>query len=786
MDVKNAFLNGLLHEEVYVSQPYGFVDQYNPNQVCKLKKPLYMLKQALRAWYDLLSSFLLSQKLTKDAIDPTLFTQKEGIDILQVQINVDDIIFASTDPTLYETFSDIMCSKFKMLMMGKMSFFLGLQISQSLRVIFLNQSIYALEIIKKYGMETSDSVDTPMVEKSKLDDDPQGKAVDPTRHRGMIGSLMHLTFSRRFLVFAVCMSARYQAKPTEKHLHGVRRIFEYLRGTIYMGLWYLKDFYIALIAFTDADHDGCHDTKTSTSGSMQLLGDRLVSWSSKKQKSTNISDIAWQLYDYVIHALFGIERGTPISCFMIIGSEGYVVKDKREKDKIRTKPDENMKHYEVLPEADHYQTPQYTVSHPIFNAHNDLLSSQTTLMEQMTTLTSMCEMVCQIFQKKQEEKQIEEDQAANAQYEFIKSCVENLVPNLSESEGENGCDLPACFTTFSNVLLDTKYDFDSVDDQSLSDEDVPEKIFSNPLFEEEINSTKIDPHHFDAESDLIESMLNRDSSIISSSSKIDSFLDEFASKLTLLKSISLGIDKTDCHPENEIRLNKRLLYDNSSPRPLKEFVSDNSDVDIESFSPSPIPIEDSDSRMEETDLTFTSDDPTPPSIEDDDYDLERDVLILEELLDDDSLSLPVIESYHFDIPSFSRPPAKPPDGNTGILNIKMIGDVSDKKVPIPGLTITRVPNQEKSPDLLSHRSPEIFQHSDKRPMMIHGKNIPILNVPLFYFYPLDQFNIPGNVKNLAKGFYPPSLYFLSFNWESNYLISKDPEEEPLEELNEEG
>nr|GEV72219.1 hypothetical protein [Tanacetum cinerariifolium] len=201
--------------------------------------------------------------------------------------------------------------------------------------------------------------------------------------------------------------------------------------------------------------------------------------------------------------------------------------------------------------------------------------------------------------------------------EFIKSCVENLVQNPSESEGENGCDVPACFTTFSNVLFDAECEFDSSDDQSCSDEDVPEKIFSNPLFEEEIISIKIDPHHFDAESDLIESMLNHDSYIIPSSSK------------------------TDYHPENEIRLIERLLCDNSSPRPSKEFVSKNSDAAIESFSPSPIPVEDSNSFMEEIDLFLKPDDPMPSGIKDDDYDFERDVLILEELLDNYSLSLPL-------------------------------------------------------------------------------------------------------------------------------------------------
>ncbi|GJW06582.1 retrovirus-related pol polyprotein from transposon TNT 1-94 [Tanacetum coccineum] len=169
MDVKTAFLNGILREEVYVSQLDGFMDKDNLNHVYKLKKALYGLKQAPRAWYDLLSKFLLSQEFFKGSVDPTLFIKKQGKDILLVQIYVDDIIFASTTPELCDQFSKIMCLKFKMSMMGKISFFLGLHISQSPRGIFLNQSKYALESLKKYGMESSVPVDTPMVEKSKLD-----------------------------------------------------------------------------------------------------------------------------------------------------------------------------------------------------------------------------------------------------------------------------------------------------------------------------------------------------------------------------------------------------------------------------------------------------------------------------------------------------------------------------------------------------------------------------------------------------------------------------------------
>ncbi|GJR33920.1 hypothetical protein Tco_1209604 [Tanacetum coccineum] len=128
-----------------------------------------------------------------------------------------------------------------------------------------------------------------MVEKFKLDEDKKGKAVDPSHYRGMIGTLLYLRSSRPDLQFAICMCARYQAWPTEKHLHAVKRIFRYIKGTINRGLWYPKDSSIALTAFADADHASCQDTRRSTSGSMQFLGDRLVSWSLKRQKSVAIS-----------------------------------------------------------------------------------------------------------------------------------------------------------------------------------------------------------------------------------------------------------------------------------------------------------------------------------------------------------------------------------------------------------------------------------------------------------------------------------------------------------------
>nr|GEU89538.1 hypothetical protein [Tanacetum cinerariifolium] len=255
MDVKTSFLNGELKEEVYVSQPEGFVDPDHPTHVYHLKKALFGLKQAPRAWYDTLSRFLQDNKFSKGAVDPILFTRKTGKHILLVQIYVDDIIFSSTDPQ-----GDI----------------------------FINQSKFALETLKKFGIDSCDPVDTPMVDRLKLDEDPLGILVDQTRFRSMVGSLMYLTASRPDLVFAVCMCARYQASPTKKHLEALKRVFRYLRGIINWGLWYPKDTTMVLTAFADADHAGCQDTRRSTFESAQFLGDKLVSWSSKKQKSTAI------------------------------------------------------------------------------------------------------------------------------------------------------------------------------------------------------------------------------------------------------------------------------------------------------------------------------------------------------------------------------------------------------------------------------------------------------------------------------------------------------------------
>nr|GEW61856.1 retrovirus-related Pol polyprotein from transposon TNT 1-94 [Tanacetum cinerariifolium] len=289
MDVKKAFLYGPRKEEVYVNQPDGFVDLYHPDKVNRLKKALYGLKQAPRAWYDELSTFLVSKGFSKGSIDPTFFITKHRGDILLVQIYVDDIIFGSTNPKLSKQFEKLLHNKFEMSMMGELKFFLGIQMHQSPRGIFINQAKYAQEILIKHGMTSCDSVGTPMATKH-LDADLSGNPVDQTKYQSMVGALIYLTVSRRDIVHATCYFARYQAKLTEKHLIAVKWIFRNLKDTIHIGIWYPKDTGFELTAFSDSDHAGCLDSRKSTSGGIQFLGgDKLVCWSSKKQDCNSMS-----------------------------------------------------------------------------------------------------------------------------------------------------------------------------------------------------------------------------------------------------------------------------------------------------------------------------------------------------------------------------------------------------------------------------------------------------------------------------------------------------------------
>eukprot|EP00253_Pinus_taeda_P022673 PITA_22673 len=225
--MKLTFLNGDLEEEVYIEQPDGFILGNDPNLVCRLKKALYGLKKAPRTWYYRLEKYIHQQGFSKGSTDSNLYIKFENDKLLILVVYVDDIIFGSNEEAMSPSFALVMRKEFEMSLLGELTYFLGLQIQQNEGGIFLSQTKYLKQILKKYGMANS--------------------------------------------------------KPA------VKRIFKYLQGTQNYGLWYPRDTDFTLHAYTDADWAGCVDDRKSTSGGAFFMGSRLVSWFSKKQSSIALS-----------------------------------------------------------------------------------------------------------------------------------------------------------------------------------------------------------------------------------------------------------------------------------------------------------------------------------------------------------------------------------------------------------------------------------------------------------------------------------------------------------------
>nr|GEX19786.1 putative ribonuclease H-like domain-containing protein [Tanacetum cinerariifolium] len=258
MDVNSAFLYRRIKEEVYVCQPSGFEDPDYPDKVYKVKKALYGLHQAPRAWYETLAKYLLDNRFRRGKIDQTLFIKRQKEDILLVQVYVDDIIFRSTKKEL--------CTEF-----------------EKSDGIFISQDKYVDEILRKFKYEDVKPTSTPMDKEKALLKDSDGDDVDFHLYRSMIGSLMYLTSSRPDIMFVVCKYAKFDVTPKVSHLHAVKRISRYLKIHPKLGLWYPRDSSFHLVAYTNSDYAGASVDRKSTSGGCQFLGCRLISWQCKKQ-----------------------------------------------------------------------------------------------------------------------------------------------------------------------------------------------------------------------------------------------------------------------------------------------------------------------------------------------------------------------------------------------------------------------------------------------------------------------------------------------------------------------
>ena len=290
LDVKSAFLHGKLNEEIFVEQPCGYVQKGNEQKIYKLKKALCGLKQAPRAWYSRIKAYFLKEGFEKCDYEHTLFikTNKEG-KVLIVSLYVDDLIFTGNDELMFIEFKHSMKHEFDMTDLGKMRYFLSLEVFQKSDGVFISQKKYALEVLHRFGMDRSNSICNPIVPGFKFVKDEGGAKVDKTYYKQVVGSLMYLKATRPDMMFVVSIISRYMENPTELHLQTAKRVLRYLQGTFGFGIFYRKRGDDELVAYTDSDYAGDLEDRKSTSGYVFLLSSGAISWSSKKQLVVSLS-----------------------------------------------------------------------------------------------------------------------------------------------------------------------------------------------------------------------------------------------------------------------------------------------------------------------------------------------------------------------------------------------------------------------------------------------------------------------------------------------------------------
>ena len=289
-DVKSAFLNGELKEEVYVAQPEGFVVHDEVNKVYRLQKALYGLKQAPRAWYHKIDSYFLENGFQRSENEPTLYLKKQGtVGFLVVCLYVDDMIYMGSCESIIAEFKSSMLRKFEMTDMGLLHYFLGLEVKQGVDGIFLSQRKFAEDLLKKFQLTGCTPAYTPMNPNEKLSTNDDTGAANARLYRSMVGGLNYLSHTRPDIAHSVGLVSRFMHKPTKHHLGAVKRIMHYIAGTSDYGIWYNNVKTMRLVGYCDSDWAGSLDDRKSTSGYVFTLGSGAISWSSKKQSTVALS-----------------------------------------------------------------------------------------------------------------------------------------------------------------------------------------------------------------------------------------------------------------------------------------------------------------------------------------------------------------------------------------------------------------------------------------------------------------------------------------------------------------
>lgn len=289
LDVKCAFLNGTLKETVYIQQPQGFVKKGEEHKVCKLKKALYGLKQAPRAWFNRIEQYLMKEGFKKSQFDHTLFIKKITSGIVIVSIYVDDLIYTGNNQEMCRDFKNSMMQEFDMTDLGRMKYFLGVEINQEKAGISMYQQKYAKEVLDRFNMWEFNGVKNPIVPGTVVTKVGMGDKVNDTMYKRLVGSLMYLTVTRPDLMYAVSFISRFMADPREEHLQLAKRILRYVKATYNFGLLYERKGATRLQVYTDSDYARDLEDRRCTSGYAFILSNAAICWSSRKQEIVTLS-----------------------------------------------------------------------------------------------------------------------------------------------------------------------------------------------------------------------------------------------------------------------------------------------------------------------------------------------------------------------------------------------------------------------------------------------------------------------------------------------------------------